>query len=186
MLDSKRVINKLLQKLFGSLLVNSVLLIGLFGFLWFFYSAVVDRIFPAADTVLKSSSGFVNPLAYQTASEYNNWLVLLFTLVPFFSIIFAHHYWKTKRWFWIILGCIFLFNVVLGLVISKKIHDYLLENLRGYDKESWSIWLGWPDYFAHVWIIIFCGFGISLVAGLFYSALKEIVKASADDKDIEG
>ena len=76
----KKVINTVVRHLLDSQSVDSGGIIGIFAFLWFFYIAVADRIFPTADTVLASSAGIVNPLVYTITFDNNNWLVFLFLL----------------------------------------------------------------------------------------------------------
>ena len=176
----KKGINAVVGHLFGSLLTDSGILMGLFAFLWFFYSAVADRIFPTMDTALGSSPGIVNPLAYQNG----NWLVFLFPFIFFCLIILVHHLWGKWVWFGITLGLIFAFDCVVALVSSRKIHEYLALNNLNY-QELWSLWPWKSDYNAHVSIVIFCGFGASFAAGMLYHILKRIVDASDADTDIE-
>ena len=180
----KKVINTVVRHVLGSQLVDSGVLIGLFAFLWFFYAAVADRIFPTVDTVLTSSRDIVNPLAYQTALDNHNWLVILFPFIFFSLIILVHHLWRKWVRFGGTLGLIFVFDYVVASISSRKVHEYLLLNDRDYEKE-WSFWFWTSDYYAHVAIVVLCGFGASLAAGMLYHALKEIVDASDADTDIE-
>lgn len=150
---------------------------GLFAFLWFFYGAIADRIFPTIDAVLEKDPGILNPLANWIAFSNYNWLVLLFPFMSFALVILIHYYWKQPVWFVVILICIFFFDTIVALVSSKEIHDHL--ESQGYE-QSWSIWFGWKDYFAHVWIVILCGFGASFVAGLLYHALYPKSDPSTD------
>lgn len=183
----KNVINTVVRHLLGSQLVDSGILMGIFAFLWFFYCAVADRIFPTADTVLESSPGIVNPLAYQTAFanfDDSNWLVLLFPFIFFSLIILVHHLWGKWRWFGVTLGLIFVFDCVVALVSSRKVHEYLLLNARDYEGR-WSFRFWASDYNAHVAIVVLCGFGVSFAAGVLYHTLKDVVDASDADIDIE-
>lgn len=180
----KKVINTVVRHVLGSQAVDSGVLIGVFAFLWFFYCAVADRIFPTADTVLASSRGIVNPLAYQTAFDNSNWLVLLFPFISFSLIILVHHLWGKWVRFGVTLGLIFVFDYVVASISSRKVHEYLLSQVGGYDK-LWSFWFWASDYYDHVAIVVLCGFGTSLAAGMLYHALKEIVDESNDDTDIE-
>ena len=180
----KKAINTTVRHVLGSQLVDSGVLIGVFGFLWFFYSAVADRIFPIADTVLASSPSIVDPLAYKTAFDHQNLLVLLFPFIFFSLIVLVHHLWRKWVWFGVTLGLIFVFDCVVALVSSRKVHEYLLLNARDYEG-SWSL-LPWvSDYNAHVAIVVLCGFGTSFAAGMLYHVLKGIVDASDADTDIE-
>ena len=184
----KKVINTFVRHVLGSRLVDSGVLIGVFAFLWFFYCAVADRIFPTVDTVLASSPGIVNPLAYQTAFanfDNSNWLVLLFPFIFFSLIILVHHLWGKWKWFGVTLGLIFVFDCVVALVSSRKVHEYLLLNARDYEG-AWSFLFWKSDYNAHFAIVVLCGFGTSFAAGMLYHALKEIVDASDADTDSEG
>ena len=180
----KKVINTVVRHVIGSQLVDSGVLIGVFAFLWFFYCAVADRIFPIADTASVSSSDIVNPLAYQTAFANSNWLVLLFPFIFFSLIILVHHLWGKWRWFGVTLGLIFVFDYVVASISSRKVHEYLLSQVDDYSK-SWNFWFWNSDYYAHVAIVVLCGFGTSFAAGMLYHALKEIVDASDADTDIE-
>ena len=152
-------------------------LAGLFGFLWFFYGAMADRIFPAADTILV---GILNPLAYQSSITTVNLLVLLFPFISFALVLLVHYYWEQPVWFGIILLCVFFFDTIVGLVSSKEIHDHLVSQGGEAYEGSWSIYFGWPDYFAHVSIVILCGFLASFVAGLLYHAIQGKVNLSTD------
>ena len=170
-------INKFIGKFFRSLLMDAGILAGAFGFLWFFYGAVVDRIFPT--TVLESSPGILNPLANFFAVSDGNMLVLLFPCIPLCLVLLVHHHWGQLRWLVPILLGILIFDYVVGVVSAQKIHEHLSMNVDDYDKE-WSGFFGWPDYVAHVSIVMSCGFVASLVAGLLYHALKGKVNPSTD------
>ena len=150
---------------------------GLFCFLWFFYGAIADRIFPTIDAVLEKDPGILNPRANWIAISSTNLLVLLFPFMSFALVILIHHYWKQRGWLWVIFICILLFDTIVALVSSKEIHDHL--ESQGYER-SWSLFFGWKDYFAHVWIVILCGFGASFVAGLLYHALYPKSDTSTD------
>lgn len=180
----KKVINTVVSHLLGSRLVDSGVVIGIFAFLWFFYAAVADRIFPTADTVLSSSAVIVNPLAYKNAFDNDNWLVFLFPFIFFSLIVLVHHLWGKWRWFGVTLGLIFVFDCVVALVSSRKIHEHLSLNDRNYEG-TWSFWFWASDYNAHVAIVVLCGFGASFTAGMLYHALKDVVDGSDADTDIE-
>ena len=172
--------------LLRSILSDKGILAGIFGFLWFFYGAIADRIFPTVDTALESFPGILNPLAYLIALSNLNLLVLLFPFISFSLVILIHHYWEKWWWFTIILICVLLFDYIVGIVSSKEIHDHMVLQLgEDYENEKkWSLWFGWPDYFAHVCIVILCGFGASFVAGLLYHALQGKVRLSTDTDDL--
>lgn len=180
----KKVINTVVRHLLSSLLVDYLVLIGVFVFLWFFYSAVADRIFPTADRVLATSSGIVEPLAYKTSFSDGNFLVILFPFIFFCLAMLVHHYWDKGHQLVIILVCIFVFDYVAASVSSRKVHQYHTLNEFGYEG-SWSFWFWASDYYDHVAIVVLCGFGTTLAAGMLYHALKKIVDVSDEDTDME-
>lgn len=177
----KQLVNRIVRGVFGSLLIPSVIVTGVFVFLWFFYSAVADRIFPIEGTILGDSPGIVNPLAYQTAWSNGNWLVLFFPSIFFSLAMLVHYYWERRpRLFWVIFGFILALDFVVAIASSKKIHEYLSSQERDYDKELWSYFFGGAGYWPHVLVIIFCGFGTSLAAGALYHAFRRRIDASTD------
>ena len=180
----KKVVNTVVYHVFSSQLVNYGVLTGVLAFLWFFYSAVADRIFPTVDAVLTSSSSIVNPLAYKLAFDNHNLLVILFPFIFFSLIVLVHYLWGKWWWFGSTLGLIFVFDCIVALVSSRKIHEHLLLNDRNYGG-TWSFWPWASDYNAHVAIVVLCGFGTSFAAGLFYHAFMGIVDESDADTDIE-
>lgn len=181
------LINKIVTVLIRSLLVNTGFLIGAFVFLWCFYSAVADRIFSVAGTALTSSPGIVNPLAYKTAFESGNLLVLFLPFIPFCVVVLIHYFLNDLKrlWIWFAIVCVFIFafDLVVGLVSSWETHNYLLSNQRDYEK-SWTLWFGGKDYAAHVAIVILCGFGGAFIAGLLYDAVRKKVNVFPTDTDI--
>ena len=184
----KKVIDIIVRHLFSSLLTDSGVLMGLFAFLWFFYSSVADRIFPTANAVLGGSPGIVNPLIYKTTIGDLNWLVLLFPFIFFSLIVLVHHLWGKWRWFGITLGLIFAFDCVVALISSRKVHEYLSQNDPNYEGVwTWVLWES--SYSAHIAIVVFCGFGASFAAGVLYHFVKGIVSVpdadNAPDTDID-
>ena len=152
---------------------EKTVLTGLLGFLWFFYGAIGDKIFPTIDNVSENIANILNPLAYIVALGDLNLLVLLFPFISFSLVILVHCYWGKWRWFGTILGCVFLFDYIIAIVSTYEIHQHMKSQGGETYQGKWSALFGLPDYVAHVGIIILCGFGASFVAGLLYHAFKE-------------
>ena len=144
-----------------------------------------NRIFPTEGTALASSSDIVNPLAYQTAIDNRNLLVLFFPFIFLCVAMLVHYYWGQ----WKPLGCvllfIFVFDFVVAIASSKKIHEYFSLNDREYNKESWSFFFGGTGYWPHVLVVIFCGFGTSIAAGALYHAFSKKIDASTDTESVD-
>ena len=152
---------------------EKTVLTGLLGFLWFFYGAIGDKIFPTVDTVSEHTANILNPLAYMVALGNLNLLVLLFPFISFALVILVHSYWGEWWWFGTVLACVFVFDYIIAAVSTYEIHQHMkIQEGKTYE-EKWSPFLGLPDYWAHFGIIVLCGFGASFVAGLLYHAFKE-------------
>ena len=173
-------INQLFRKMLSPL-ARICFLIVVFCFLWFFYVAVASRIFPREGQEIAKSANIFNPLAYQEAMEYANWLVLLFPIIFFCLAILVHYYWGKWKWLVLILGFIALFDIIVALVSSVKVHEYLIDNVRYTAEQSPT----WPwNYLPHISIVILCGFGVSLVAGFLYHALMDPHNMSAPEMEL--
>lgn len=111
-------------------IVATVLLVGLASYLFVFYASAVDKAFFLKDASIAGLNDIVNPVAIFEALEGRwNLFVVFFPFIFLGFAIALDHFWESSvRWWqkWPAIGlavATFLFDGILAIQISQKLHD---------------------------------------------------------------
>ncbi len=173
------------QRSWGHLItgiVATVLLVGLASYLFVFYASAVDKAFFLKDASIAGLNDIVNPDAIFEALEGRwNLFVIFF---PFIFLVFAialDHFWESSEQWWQkwpavgLLIATFLFDGILAIQISQKLHDTRV--LIGLTEGEWEF--RWNDL--NIWTVLFCGFMVSLLVSILYHVTRERWKGVKPD-----
>ena len=161
--------------------IAAIFLIILASYLFFFYASVVDKAFFLHEESIQEQldsgtyagvNDIVNPSAIFDAFVDINLIVILFPIV-FLSLAIAFHHFleRQDKWKWIapiiILMITFIFDCLLAVKISQQIHQAKV--LMGQERGEWVFRI--DDL--NIWIVIFCGFVVSLLTSVLYHVTCE-------------
>lgn len=174
------------QRSWGHLItgiVATVLLVGLATYLFVFYASAVDKAFFLKDASIAGLNDIVNPVAIFEALEGRwNLFVVFFPFIFLGFAIALDHFWESSvRWWqkWPAIGlavATFLFDGILAIQISQKLHDTRV--LIGLTVEEWEF--RWNDL--NIWTVLFCGFMVSLLVSILYHVTRERWKGVKPDQ----
>ena len=169
------------RPLWGQLItgiVATILLAGLASYLFVFYASAVDKAFFLKDASIAGLNDIVNPVAIFEALEGRwNLFVVLFPFIFLGFAIALDHFWESShQWWqkWPAVGlaiATFLFDGILAIQISQKLHDTRI--LIGLTDQEWEF--RWNDL--NIWTVLFCGFMVSLLVSILYHVTRERWKA---------
>ena len=138
-------------------LIETTVLIGLIIFLWFFYSAVADRLFSTGNRVF-GDTGIINPLAYKTILSHLNFVAMFAPFIAFGIIGLIYHYWRKSWWKLPPILIVFASHIAMGLLMSPAEVGEQLSSRQ--------------IYLLRVLLIVIYGAGTLLVAGLLLYTRK--------------
>ena len=174
------VINSAAAKLIGTLLIDFTVVAGSFCFIWSFYCGIADRVFQTP--VGGGEATIINPFAFLDAVQTGNLLIICFPFIFLCISLLLHHYLealekpvsseeenkKSKLMFWSAFGCMIAFDLLAASVSLLNFHHYHGSG-RTRDYE-FSLW-----YLMYVFLIVCCGVGISVAAGMLLHSIRKII-----------
>ncbi len=161
--------------------IAAIFLLGLASYLFVFYASAVDKAFFLHEESIQEEldsgtyagvNDIVNTSAIFDAFADVNLIVVLSPIIFLsFAIAFHHFLERQDKWKWIvpiiILMFTLIFDVLLAVKISQKIHQAKI--LMGQESGEWAYRIS--DL--NIWIVIFCGFVVSLLTSLLYHVTCE-------------
>lgn len=175
----KGVINSVVGKIIGTLLIDFTFIAGAFYFIWLFYCGIADRLFNIP--IGEGSETIINPSAFTDAITDGNLLIIFF---PFtflcFSLLLYYHLIESEkpeedrnktliRFFKWSVVLIVLFDVVVATVSMFNLYNYHTSGARRPKEISQGY------YFFHGVLLLFCGIFISFALGLLLYCVRKVI-----------
>ena len=175
----KGLINSVVGKIIGTLLIDFTFIAGAFYFIWSFYCGIADRIFNIP--IGAGSKTIINPSAFTDAITNGNLLIIFF---PFtflcFSLLLYYHLIESEKpeedrnktlitFFQFSVGLIIVFDILVATVSMLNIYNYHTSGThRIKEIPTWY-------YVVHGFLLPFCGIFISFALGLLLYCVRKVI-----------